>query len=223
MNYFLAIQNTYTHVQIGLYQNLNCIQKVEIDKTNASKETLVKIQLLLQRSSLALSDLSFIAVNQGPGPFTTLRVVISTVNGISFASKIPLIGVNGIEAFLSDEAYRAYENRVVLLNAFGRDLYFGIHGAKGYYHEGCGPVAYVLDEILKKLSYEPILFLGNGIDQSLHDITQKFGQRALFLPYPADSVSLEQIAKQGLHRWNAQEAFSYQLQPLYFKPAFFHH
>lgn len=222
MTHYLVIQNTYTSLQMALYSNSARIASVEIDKTKASKDCILELQYLLESHSLSFTDLSFIAANQGPGPFTTLRVVIATINGLSFASKIPLIGINAIDAFLQEYAAQPYPNKLVILNAFGNDLYYGLQINTTYVDTGCAAKDLVLLQSSQKTGDNPILIMGNGILQCHELITTTFGNRAHFLDPNPETVSLEQIARNGLAHWNNQENISYQLQPLYFKQAFYH-
>ena len=53
----------------------------------ASAQLLPLIDQLLVQHECELSDLDFIALDQGPGAFTSLRVVLTTINGIAFAQK----------------------------------------------------------------------------------------------------------------------------------------
>lgn len=219
MTLFLAFQNTYTHVQIAVYQDTAQLGFVEIDKLQASKECIRALQDLLAIAKVSLFDISFIAVNQGPGPFSTLRVVISTVNGISFATRLPLIGVNGIQALLYEYAHTAYKNKIVILNAFGQDLYYGIQMGNSL-EFGCKAGQTLLGEIAQKIPDNPILFLGNGIDHYKDTIQDTFGARAQFLDPNPSTASLHSIALLALTRWQKQEDMSYHVQPLYFKSAF---
>ncbi len=214
--YFLAIQHTYhaVHMSIGTPEGLGPI--TTLDKTQASKDAISAVAALLKSHQLTLDDLAFIAVNQGPGPFTTLRVVISTVNGLSFARKIPLIGVNGLQAFTQE--YPA-PNKVILLNAFAGDVYYLIE-TDGTQTFGSGAVKLVLDEVMQKIPHDQILFLGNGTILHEQLIKDTFGARAQFDSPIPETASLAAIARQGIAQWQAQENISYQLQPLYFKPAF---
>src|SRR5471030_2525471 len=98
MKHYLSIQNTYTHVEMALFQDGQLINWVSEDKLRASKHFILLIAGLLQEHQIKFSDLSFVAVNQGPGPFTTLRVVIASVNGLSYATKIPLVGIDALDA-----------------------------------------------------------------------------------------------------------------------------
>ena len=220
MAYYLAIQNTYTHVQMALYENANELTCMEIDKTRASKDCIVVLQEMLTLHKITLNNLEFIAANQGPGPFTTLRVVIATINGLSFSSKIPLIGINAIEAFLQEYQLTDYHNKVVLMNAFGNDAYYGIQINNSYEDSGCGQIESILLQVTQKIPDGNILLLGNGVELFGSQITSSLEQRAVFLDPNPQTVSLKHIAQIGLQRWQTQKDITFQLQPLYFKSAF---
>ena len=220
MAYYLAIQNTYSSMQLAIYNgNVSC-EFIELDKTQASKECVIALQTLLNQCGIHLKDLAFIAANQGPGPFTTLRVVISTINGLSFASKKPLIGINAIEAFLKEYESQPFQNKVVLLNAFGDDLYYGIQNGN-FIDMGCASIESVILQINQKISHDPILFLGNGIQRCQSQLQATFGNRARFLESNPQTVSLSQIAGMGFEKWAKQQDLSFQLQPFYFKAAYY--
>src|SRR5687767_3976293 len=115
MTYFLALQNTYQNVEIALFKDSQILASTTLSKLQASSHSMPAIQELLKTNNLTLKDLSFIGASQGPGPFTTLRVVIATVNGISFSTGIPLIGVDGLDTFLDEQKDSRYPV-VALLN-----------------------------------------------------------------------------------------------------------
>jgi len=221
MIHYLALQNTYGAVQIALYSQDQQKACIELDKTFASKECLNALQKIMNEADLTLSDIAFIACNQGPGPFTTLRVVIATINGLSFARKIPLIGINAIEAFLQEFEDQPFDNSVVLLNAFGDDLYYGIKIGKTV-EMGCASSLSVMERIDQNIPHGAILFLGNGIQKTHGQIESIFASRMHILSPNPQTVRLEQIARMGLEKWNARQDLTFQLQPLYFKAAFNH-
>ncbi len=151
MTHYLAIQNTYTSMQLAIYSDISACGFVELDKTKASKECIIALQELLKQCNLHFEDLAFIVANQGPGPFTTLRVVISTINGLSFATQKPFIGINAIEAFLKEYEQEPYKNKVVILNAFGNDLYYGIQIDTSTIDIGCASAQSLLLQINQKI------------------------------------------------------------------------
>ena len=47
---------------------------------------------------MTLNDIDVLAVGLGPGAFTSLRVGLSTVKGLAFATKKPVIGIPSMDA-----------------------------------------------------------------------------------------------------------------------------
>lgn len=213
METFLAIQNTYQQVQMALSLNGTLSDIISLDKTVASRDCINALNQLLCQNLVSLSDLSFIAVNHGPGPFTTLRVVISTVNGLSFASKIPLIGINGMQALASEHSE---SQKVILLNAFGNDVYYLIE-TPGSQTMGVANAASLIQQVSQKIPHNPILFLGNGTLLYQELIAATFGDRAQIPDPLPETTSLQTIVQLAAVQWKSQENISFELQPLYYK------
>lgn len=216
METFLVIQNTYHQVQMALCINGQLSEFITLDKTVASRDCIIALEQLLRQNSVSFTDLSYIAANQGPGPFTTLRVVISTVNGLSFAHKTPLIGVNGMQAIASDYSAAC---KVVLLNAFAGDVYYLIE-INGVQIMGAGKAASILQLVMQKIPHNPILFLGNGSLLYKELISATFGDRAELAASMHETATLSSIARLAAEEWRSKHTISYQLQPLYYKQAF---
>ena len=53
---------------------------------------------VLEESGAALRDVTLLAVGLGPGAFTGLRVGLAAMQGLAFATKLPVVGVSGLEA-----------------------------------------------------------------------------------------------------------------------------
>jgi|ERR1700733_14876216 tRNA threonylcarbamoyl adenosine modification protein YeaZ len=217
MPFFIALQSTYTHLEIGLFKANQTIARVAIDKTLATKDSIAQLDSLLRQNHLHLRDITFIAANQGPAPFTTLRVAISMVNGLAFASGIPLVGIDGLHGFLAEYAH-TNAAIVVLLNAFGNDVYYAMQSA-GLTMTGIASTSSIIVDIAQKIPDQPILFLGNGITPCLATIKATFGNRALFLdPNPA-TMSLNHLAQLALAQWHNKQNITTQIQPSYYKSA----
>lgn len=218
MQYFLSIQNTYTQVEMALFQDGQLINWVTEDKLRASKNFVLLIAGLLQEHQIKFSDLAFLAVNQGPGPFTTLRVVIASVNGLSYATKIPLVGIDALDALIYEHQNNVHPNTIALLNAFNQDVYFGISNPeltgvkKGYKNIGI-----LLQELDAAFPDKSIRFIGNGAELYSKEILGTFGARA-YIPNPMpQTASIQQIGVMGLSQWEKQENVLQELYPLYLK------
>jgi len=213
---YIAIQNTYTEVQLGLYKNNTCITECTLHKHLASSLLAQTIDELLTQHKVQLTDLKFFAVNQGPGPFTTLRVVIATINGLSFALGIPIIGINGIQALVSEYTPPKKQTVVALLNAFSQDVYFAI---KPYAHpiaSGAQNITTLLQHIKQTHSHaSSIVFLGSGATMHADAIKKELPHATI------ESVlahcSLDALAHTGITKWHKKEPTVQQLQPLYLK------
>lgn len=224
---FLAVHNTYTTVEIGLFANNHLIDKISIEHKLASKELMVTIAHLLARHTLSLTDLTFIAAHQGPGPFTTVRVVISSVNGLAFATKLPLVGVNGLEVLIVDESVKQPNTFIVgLLNAFGNDLYYGIAKNGQMLNIGYKSALLLLQEIAITYPEQSIVFVGNGAalhQTAIHEIFKEeisALRTNIMFPLP-EYCTLEQLAHHAYIQWK-NGLCEQQLQPVYLKPYLIH-
>jgi len=74
------------------------ILSLDLDPTWGSAKTLAPaIQKLLAQDGLAPKDLHAIAVVQGPGSFTGLRVGIATAKVMAYALQIPILAIDTLE------------------------------------------------------------------------------------------------------------------------------
>lgn len=213
MALFLAVHARYKDVQLGLFKDENLIELASDESKKISKNFISLLDSMLKKHALTFSSLAFIAAHQGPAPFTTLRVCLTTVNGFAFATGVPLIGVNGLKE-LVDEHKRADAITVALLNAFSQEVYYGIDDPFNRITSyGYAPAEAFIKELAQKYQSD-LSFVGNGIELYEQSLQQAFGDRARFLS--PDIVSLETIAQASLEKWKRDET-DHQLMPIYLK------
>ncbi len=212
----LAIQNSYDELQIAILDENKVIDYCAISKFDASKQFIIKLETILTKNNTVLSDFPFIAVNRGPGPFTTLRVVIASVNGLSFANHIPLIGIDALDACILEWKDEKYPYTVVLLNAFGDDVYFAIAAPDQPVKKGYDNIITLLEKIKKLFPKTEIRFLGNGT--SLHRKAIQDHFENAFIPSSIPNYcSVSTIGIIGSKKWEQGDKGSTQLLPLYLK------
>lgn len=217
MTYFLSIQNTYDSVEIALFQDNQLLATTQEDKLRASKYFVHILQSILKENNVGFNDLQFLAVNQGPGPFTTLRVVIASVNGLSFSNQIQLIGIDGLDALLLEFPDASIAITVAMLNAFNNDVYFAVQSKNTIEQKGCENILIFLEKLKKQYPNDQIRFIGNGTQLFFDQINTYFETKAI-LPSPLPQhCSVKQIGLMGFDFWQKKENLSIKLMPLYLK------
>ena len=216
MVYSFIIQTDYKNVSLGLLKDKVLIQEILLDKHQVSQFLMDRFLMLLQQHDLTWTDISYIGVNQGPGPFTTLRAIIATVNGISFAVGVPLVGIDGLSTFLTEHTFQT-DLVVCIFNAFNQDLYFAVTSNGQTLCSGWKSGSLLLEELAALYITQNITFIGNGVVLFKKDIKRLFGDRA-FLPDPLPEFpSLKHIALTADDYWSTTQEGSRKLIPLYLK------
>lgn len=232
---YVGLQGSYKVFEIAVFADNHCLQVLTKQQEKASSNLLNSFQKVLENNKLALSSLQFIAVDQGPGAFTCLRVIMATVNALSFATSIPLIGIDGLEALSQDainllkQKNHNFENSalVSLLNAYNNEVYFAIYDIIVYKNKdvklrlcvskGYKKVDKLFCEISQKLSGKKLFFTGNGAALHRNLILEIFQERAVIQSPLLGSATAKCIGEMGFKCWNNKEKLSFQLWPLYLK------
>jgi tRNA threonylcarbamoyladenosine biosynthesis protein TsaB len=217
---FLVSQSNYTGIEIALFKDERRLAFVSETKFNATKNFTLLIDYLFEQGQITLKDLDFIAANRGPGPFTTLRTVITTMNGIAFATGLPIVGVNGLEAFSHEYKTQEWPCTVYLLNAFSNQLYYAIEQHSQVKTIGCASLPEILTLLTAHYATkEPIRFLGNGAILYRTHIQEQLGTAAYIPDIVPEMPSVKAIADSARRLWQQKEAVT-QLVPLYLRDNF---
>jgi tRNA threonylcarbamoyl adenosine modification protein YeaZ len=214
MNYLIT-QATYQDIEVGLFQNSTLKKIINIPKIEACISLATTIDRLLQEFKISYAGLAFIGSSQGPAPFTTLRVLISTINGFSFAQNTPLVGVDGLKAFYSAAKNKGLQNPIILLNAFNKEVYFA-YKINGQLVTGWENIFRLLEKLKSEISKEKICFLGNGTDLFKQEISNAFDQKALFPSGILHHAPLTIIAQLAIQNFENKLSVK-KLIPLYLK------
>lgn len=107
----LAIDTSSTACSVALADNEDLLERHEIIGNRHSRELLGFVQALLIRAGTSLYDLDAIAIGNGPGSFTGLRLGLGVAQGLAWGADLPLIPVSSLAAMA------AQSNQPYLLTA----------------------------------------------------------------------------------------------------------
>jgi tRNA threonylcarbamoyladenosine biosynthesis protein TsaB len=188
------------------------------------------INKLVRDAGYELHDLKAVAVSNGPGSYTGLRIGLSTAKGLCYALNIPLITVGSLEAMAftaikdmespgipSHDSQPATHNLLFcpMIDARRMEVFAAVYDNN--LNEVIKPHARILDhfsfeELLKR---QKILFLGNG-SIKFHQICQN--PHAIFKNYPLNAAAVAGLTYKNFIGNNfAGLAYT---EPLYLKEFF---
>ncbi|MFA9392853.1 MAG: tRNA (adenosine(37)-N6)-threonylcarbamoyltransferase complex dimerization subunit type 1 TsaB [Prolixibacteraceae bacterium] len=132
------------------------------------------IDELLNRNDLKAADLAAVAVSEGPGSYTGLRIGVSAAKGICFAVNKPLIAISPLHS-MADAVIRNQKELnlklevtdllVPMIDARRMEVYRAIYSSKGELLENTDAV--IVDETTFSALLElgRVLFFGNGAEK----------------------------------------------------------
>ena len=99
MSIILNIETATKNCSVALAKEGKTIACKEIAEQNFShaEKLHVFIEELLAENNLQFSDLNAIAVSQGPGSYTGLRIGVSSAKGLCYALNIPMIAIDTLQ------------------------------------------------------------------------------------------------------------------------------
>ncbi len=160
----LAIDTACNLARVALTDGHTLMQAVTVDDQRRHSVTLLPaIEQLLADCHTAPKDLDLIAVTNGPGSFTGLRIGVVTAKTMAYALNLPLVGVNTLDAMA---ASFAHEDAIVcpLIDARNTRAYGAFYrGGERIGGRFVRPVQDTLEAFLDAFPGETICFCGDGV------------------------------------------------------------
>jgi len=169
-----------------------------------SEQIMKAVDFLLKSSKTGIDEIDFYTIAIGPGSFTGLRVGLSTVKGLSFATDRPIAAVSTLEAFASS---LAFTKKLIcpLLDARKKEVYGGLFRWTGDGLRKIVPEAALDIRSILALINEETVFAGSGAVLYKDVIMKALGENARFphegLMHPLPSA----LAAAGLHKAERSE------------------
>jgi tRNA threonylcarbamoyladenosine biosynthesis protein TsaB len=159
----LAIDSTAKTSTVALLEDERLIAIYTVNTENTHSETLLPmVRDLLRTSCVTMDEIDAIAVANGPGSFTGVRIGVATAKGLAFGRDIKCVGVSTTEALSVN--LDGFDGIVCpIMNARRGQVYTGIYkDGKALMKEDC----MMLDDLIPILENygEKIYFTGDGYE-----------------------------------------------------------
>jgi len=163
-----------------------------------SERLLSSIEYVLKGSGCSVKDLDGWAISLGPGSFTGLRIGVSTIKGLAFATQKPVAGVPTLDALASQISSTPYLI-CPILDARKGEVY-----ASFYCYEEGEVLKRISDyqafspEILAKKIEKKTIFIGSGAMTYGDNLRNALLSLAIFPPSPFHLLRGATVALMGL-------------------------
>ncbi|AQY51801.1 hypothetical protein PWEIH_05274 [Listeria weihenstephanensis FSL R9-0317] len=176
----LGIDTSNDTLGVSLWRDEKVIGELVTNlKKNHSVRLLPAIAELMKECDTTPQDLTKIAVAEGPGSYTGLRIGVTVAKTMAWDLQIPLVGISSLT--LMAQNGRFFDGLVVpVMDARRGNVYAGIYKSEAQELDIFEPDQHLaFADLLKKLDAESnILFIGDGAVNFKEEITAKLGARA---------------------------------------------
>lgn len=166
MTTILSIETSTSICSVAVHLDGRLISLSELTEPGAHAERLMLlIEEVLEKAKIGFQELDAVAVSEGPGSYTGLRIGVSTAKGLAFGLNKPLIGVNTLQALASAVASKEGELVIPVLDARRMEIFREVFDWK------LNSVAKLDAEVLSEDSFQNFLenhrvyFLGDAVDK----------------------------------------------------------
>jgi tRNA threonylcarbamoyladenosine biosynthesis protein TsaB len=160
LSYILNLETATKNCSVALAKDGKTIICKEVSELGYShaEQLHVFIEEIVNEAGITFKDLAAIAVSQGPGSYTGLRIGVSAAKGLCFALNIPLIAIDTLQTLASQ--VNVSEGLIVpMIDARRMEVYSAIFSPS--FEKKRGVLAEIIDENSFEESLEQLYFVGD--------------------------------------------------------------
>ncbi len=194
----LGIDTSTSCGSVGLIEDGEVISDYLLNiPVTHSERLLGAIELVLSEARCPIENIDGWAISLGPGSFTGLRIGVSTVKGLAYATGKPVAGVSTLDVLASQIAPTSYLI-CPILDARKQEVYTAFYR----YEEGNSLKRQsiyqaIRPEDLVKNIKERTIFLGDGVKTYGDFLINSLPSLAIFPPVPLHFSHGSMVAKLG--------------------------
>lgn len=149
----LAIETTGAEASVAVInEKEEVFMEASDEKLSHLQNLMPMVDILLKKRGLTIDDIDYIAVSEGPGSFTGIRIGVSSARALAQALGLETIGVPTLKSFL----YNTPDYKGIICPIFDArrsQVYGGAYRwtGEGQYEEVVPGAAYDLSQLLSRL------------------------------------------------------------------------
>ncbi|MDC6270382.1 tRNA (adenosine(37)-N6)-threonylcarbamoyltransferase complex dimerization subunit type 1 TsaB [Lysinibacillus fusiformis] len=184
---WLGIETANTPLSIAVVKDGKVVaEMVQNVKLTHSAGAMPAIEEILARIDVRPNDLDAIAVSEGPGSYTGVRIGVTLAKTLAWTLQKPLVGVSSLKTLAANAAL--YNGLICpIFDARRGNVYTAVY--QGETLEALVEDHHAhIDDLLVRLKAleQPILFVGTDVDIFWENIVQILGEHAVRAPFSID-------------------------------------
>ena len=191
-------------------------------KSNHAETILPLLESLLESTGISLQDINGLAFSIGPGSFTGLRIGLSTVKGLAYGSRLPVVGVSTLLAQAARVTH--YDGLICpLLDARKNEVYAALFKKTGdavyrLSEDGVASAAGIIEIIRPLANGAPCLMIGDGAVVYEQLLLQQLRSSAMFQTGDFSLSVAATVARLSEHRFRSDDVDNIgSLTPVYLR------
>ncbi len=194
----LSIESASVTASCAVAEDENILGEYTLrHKKTHSEKLMPLIEELMKELELKMDDIDVIAVSEGPGSYTGLRIGAAIAKSLAFAADIKIVSVPTIKS-LAANVFDLDKLIVPIMDAKAERIYTGIYKwENGECKEVLEQFPCNIDDLIEILNNykEPVIFNGDGSVNYREKIEKNLNRKAYFAPeifnyLKASSISL---------------------------------
>ncbi len=216
MALILCIETSTKVCSVGLAQEgkvLKCLEDTSAGYSHAEMLN-VLIEEVLRKGQKKFSELDAVAISEGPGSYTGLRIGVSAAKGIAVALRIPIIAVSSLKAMCTSASDNS-DDTLLLPMIDARRMEVFTAGYNGNLKEVFPTRAEVLEDTSfpEKKAFGKVRFFGDGAAKAA-DILSASGGKQIKNIY-ASAKGMAPLAEKKFEKSNFVDTAYF--EPFYLK------
>jgi tRNA threonylcarbamoyladenosine biosynthesis protein TsaB len=217
----LGIDTSTSCGSVGLIENNEVISEYLLNiPVTHSERLLGAIEFVLREARCPIEQIEGWVIALGPGSFTGLRIGVSTVKGLAFATGKPVAGISTLDVLASEIAPTSCLI-CPILDARKKEVYtaFYRYGERDSLRRQSKYQAIPPEDLVRKIK-EQTIFVGEGVGTYRDFLLNRLGSFAILPSAPFHVSHGSMVAKLGMELLRKGESLNLPaFSPLYVRPS----